>query len=767
MSDQTSTPLADAPVGEPTVLVDSGPDAAFGLRLSQLGLRPGAQLTPMLRTPGGGLVVASGPLRLALDRGSTGQLGTTDTRPTARGALGSGLASPVSAPEAQVPISLATVPSCHEVAAEEAPPGAAVIALAGAPNVGKSTLFNALTGAKRTMGNWPGTTVEVGRGAWRPRDPGLRRSTPAPAGEPDGEAGQTAYELVDLPGAYSLDPASPDEALTRALILEVAPHERPELVIVAADSTHLARSLYLVASLREQPIRVVVALTMGDIAARRGLTVDAARLCDSLGVPVARVDPRRRTGLDDLAADVAAALRAPPPSPRPHDVHADGFDQADERFAWVDAVVGTAVSRAAETRRTWSDLIDRFALSRVGGPALFAAVMWAVFQLTTAVAAPLQDALASLFSGPVSDGARSALRVLHLDHPVVTGLLVDGLVAGVGMLLTFVPLMALMFALLALLEDSGYLARAAVVADRSMRAIGLPGRAFLPLIVGFGCNVPAVAATRVLSGARQRTLTALLVPFTSCSARLTVYVMLATTFFRGYAGTVVFAMYLASILLVLGVGLALRRTLWRTMGSEPLLLDLPPYQRPTWAVLSSVTWVRLQGFLRTAGGIIVATVCIVWLLQAVPVRGDAAFGQVRVADSAYAAVAGGIAPAFAPAGFGQWQTAGALVTGFVAKEAVISSWAQTYATLDESGHADEARLGRSIESDFVVSSEGHPQAAALAFMMFLLAYTPCVATLAAQRREIGWRWAAFGVGIQLTLAWALAVLVFQVGRLVG
>ena len=256
-------------------------------------------------------------------------------------------------------------------------------------------------------------------------------------------------------------------------------------------------------------------------------------------------------------------------------------------------------------------------------------------------------------------------------------------------------------------------------------------------------------------------------PFTSCSARLTVYVMLATTFFEQYAGTVVFGMYVLSIVLVVLVGLLLRRTLWRTMGSDPLMLDLPPYQRPTLRVMSSVTWVRLKGFLRTASGIIVATVCVVWLLQATPVRGDAAFAEVPVADSAYAVVAGAVAPAFEPAGFGQWQASGVLVTGFVAKEAVISSWGQTYALEDAAGASDEVALGEAIRADFETSSGGHTNAAILAFMAFLLAYTPCVATLAAQKREIGLRWALFGIGMQLVVAWSLAVLVFQVGRLLG
>lgn len=642
---------------------------------------------------------------------------------------------------------VASVPSCHEDSTGAvAPAGAPVVALAGSPNVGKSTLFNALTGARRTMGNWPGTTVEVGRGAWKAAD---------------------TYDLVDLPGAYSLDPASPDEALTRALLVDVPDAERPDAVIVAADAAHLGRSLYLVAQLREHAYRIVVALTMNDVAASRGITVDPAALTDSLGVPVVAVDPRRRTGLDLLERTVAMALAGSPVPARevpPQDD--DGFALADDRFAWIEQAVEASTTREAVQRRSWSDKLDRIALHRVWGPLLFAFAMWAVFQITTTVAAPLQDGLDTLVAGPLSDGAAWVLQKIGLDNPIVHGLLINGLIAGVGMLLTFVPLMALMFLLLALLEDSGYMARAAVVADRWMRAMGLPGKAFLPLIVGFGCNVPAISATRVLSTPKQRILTALLVPFTSCSARLTVYVLLATIFFPRYAGTVVFAMYVISILLVVLVGLLLRKTLWRTMGSEPLMMDLPPYQRPTVRLISLVTWVRLKGFLKTAGGIIVATVIVVWALQAWPVRGEGSFGDTPVEDSAYAVVSQTITPVFEPAGFAAWQTTGALVTGFVAKEAVISSWAQTYAVEDPGATGDDSALGGKISQAFDESSGGHVVPAVVAYMVFLLAYTPCVATLAAQRREIGLKWTAFGVGLQLTVAWVLAVAVFQIGRLI-
>jgi ferrous iron transport protein B len=365
----------------------------------------------------------------------------------------------------------------------------------------------------------------------------------------------------------------------------------------------------------------------------------------------------------------------------------------------------------------------------VVGPLLFLLVMWAVFQATTTVATPLQDLLGRLVSGPVTGAGRWLFELVGMSGSWGEGLVLDGLVAGVGMLLTFVPLMAIMFALLALLEDSGYLARAAVVTDRVMRCIGLPGKAFLPLVVGFGCNVPAISATRILPDARHRVMTALLVPFTSCSARLTVYVLVAATFFPRVAGTVVFAM--------------------------------------TLRLITAVTWLRVRAFLRTAGGIIVVTVTAVWLLQAVPVAGQASFGSVPPGDSLFAALAKAISPVFGPAGFGEWHTVGALVVGFVAKEAVLTSWAQTYAAADPAAGLPPDQLQAHIGTAFAHSSGGAVSAAVIAFLVFLLAYTPCVATVAAQRREIGVGWTAFGIGLQLTVAWSVAVAVFQVGRVLG
>ena len=651
---------------------------------------------------------------------------------------------------------------CQEVPQNTAGHGAPVVALVGAPNTGKSTLFNALTGSRVTMGNWPGTTVEVSRGVWR-----TTLASPTCDCEhcscPQDES-PLAITLLDLPGAYSLDAHSPDEQLTRGLLQDGPADERPDLCIVTVDASRLAHGLYLVSQIRELAMRAVVVVTMSDIATQRELAVDIAVLARAIGCPVVATDPRRRKGLATLATAIRTALTEPMPDPRSTPATDDSLILDEDRFMWLSAAAGQATLGNGDDRLTLSDRVDRWVTAPVVGPLIFMAVMWAVFQVTTTVAAPLQNALDGFFSGPVSRSAISLLALAHLNGTWVEGLLVNGIVAGVGMLLTFVPLMALMFVLLALLEDSGYLARAAVVTDRLMRTMGLPGRAFLPLIVGFGCNVPAISATRILPDARQRLLTVLLVPLTSCSARLTVFVMLGTVFFGKNAGTAVFAMYVASVLLVVLVGLLLRRTLWRTMGAEPLIIDLPAYHRPTLRLTASVVWQRLRGFLKTASGIIVVTVCAVWLLQSIPSTGGQTFGHVPVEESVYGVAARAISPAFAPAGFDQWQTTSALIVGFVAKEAVISSWAQTYAT-EEPTPGQAGLLGNHIQAAFQQSSGGHPLPAVLAFMVFLLAYTPCVATLAAQRREVGLRWTLFGVALQLATAWLLAVVVFQVGRL--
>ena len=628
-------------------------------------------------------------------------------------------------------------PSCHSTSSMRiAAEGTPVLALVGAPNSGKSTLFNALTGAKVQTGNWPGTSVEVSRGLWK--------------------AQPEAFDIIDLPGAYSLDPMSPDEEFTRDMLVECPPCERPDVVVVLVDATAPARGLNLAFQIAEYPYRVVIGVTKEDVAKQQGISIDTSALSRAVGMPVVSVNGRRRENLDALEGAVAKAMQTERQTIRPN---AD----LDQRFADLDAAEKAAVSRT-DVGEPLSQRVDRVVLHPVFGPILFLAVMWAVFFITTTVAGPLQDGLEALITGPVSDAVRSLLP----DHWLVSGLLVDGLIGGVGMVLTFAPLLALMFLCLAVLEDSGYMARAAVVTDRVMRAIGLPGKAFIPIVVGYGCNVPAISATRVLGDVRHRILTCLLIPFTSCSARLIVFMMLAQVFFPAHAGSAVFAMYVLSIALVVLVGLALRRTVWRAMPAEALVIDLPAYQLPTFGLTLSVMWVRLKGFLHTAGGIIVATVVVIWLLMSIPVTGGHSFneGAVPPEDSAYGAVSKVMSPVFAPAGFDSWSLTGPLVTGFVAKETLISTWAQTYAVEDVTDDAPEEQaespLASHIRADFDAASGGHGLAAVWAYMVFLLAYTPCVATVAAQRREIGWKWTLIGFALQLATAWILAVGVFQV-----
>lgn len=651
------------------------------------------------------------------------------------------------------------------------------VVFVGNPNVGKSSMFNALLGARTRTMNAPGTTVSITCGQYH-------YEKPKTAGNAQN------WQFVDTPGTYSLAPMSPDEQVAVDALIGMSGMPVPDLAVVVLDATALSRSLYLLSMVVELGLPTVVALTMNDLAVRNGCGVDAERLSHLLdGMPVVAIDGRTGDGGKALADAIAASFEG---TPVPHGLTAlptatadadmktaDGLSvwaesRADARLDWTAGILRGLDMHAVVDHVTLSDRIDRVLLHPVIGVLVFLAVLFVVFQATTTLASPMQDWIDVTFRGWCADGLD---LLLGLFGPSVSGgwlrsLLVDGLLDGVVTVLTFIPVMGIMFLLLSILEDSGYMARAAFVMDRAMRALGLDGRAFLPIIVGFGCNLPALAATRTLSDSRQRVLTGMLVPFAACSARLSVFLVLAHAFFPKYAGLVVFLMYVASVMVILLVGVLLRHTMFRGLEPEPLMLALPAYQCPRALQLARSVLLRLWGFIRGASVIIISMITALWLLQGIPVTANAGgFAHVDdVHDSAYGVLADAVAPVFAPAGFDDWHASAALITGFVAKEVVVGSMSQSYHA-DEpddaaSQQAGEGTLGQKLRASFDQSSHGHGKAAAIAFLLFTLAYTPCLATVAEMRRQFGTKVAARSVLLSLAVAYVIAIIAFQTLRLI-
>ena len=650
------------------------------------------------------------------------------------------------------------------------------VVFVGNPNVGKSSMFNALLGARTRTMNAPGTTVSITCGQYH-------YEKPKTAGNAQN------WQFVDTPGTYSLAPMSPDEQVAVDALIGMSGMPVPDLAVVVLDATALSRSLYLLSMVVELGLPTVVALTMNDLAVRNGCGVDAERLSHLLdGMPVVAIDGRTGDGGKALADAIATSFEG---TPVPHGLTAlltatadadmktaDGLSvwaesRADARLDWTAGIL-RGLDMHAVDHVTLSDRIDRVLLHPVIGVLVFLAVLFVVFQATTTLASPMQDWIDVTFRGWCTDGLD---LLLGLFGPSVSGgwlrsLLVDGLLDGVVTVLTFTPVMGIMFLLLSILEDSGYMARAAFVMDRAMRALGLDGRAFLPIIVGFGCNLPALAATRTLSDSRQRVLTGMLVPFAACSARLSVFLVLAHAFFPKYAGLVVFLMYVASVMVILLVGVLLRHTMFRGLEPEPLMLALPAYQCPRALQLARSVLLRLWGFIRGASVIIISMITALWLLQGIPVTANAGgFAHVDdVHDSAYGVLADAVAPVFAPAGFDDWHASAALITGFVAKEVVVGSMSQSYHA-DEpddatSQQAGEGTLGQKLRASFDQSSHGHGKAAAIAFLLFTLAYTPCLATVAEMRRQFGTKVAARSVLLSLAVAYVIAIIAFQTLRLI-
>ncbi len=648
------------------------------------------------------------------------------------------------------------------------------IALAGNPNVGKTTIFNALTGAKQHIGNWPGVTVEKKYGYKRYKNREL--------------------EIVDLPGTYSLTAYSTDEVVARDYIVE----EKPDVVIHIVDATNLERNLYLTTQLMEHGARAVIALNMMDLARERGGQIDIEKLSHLLEIPIVETVGSEGKGLDKLLDEALLEV-----TKGPHHHHVVGYGkeverligelaaiiQKDANFAnqyparWlaikllendeevlkklkgssvekeiriklkgVDTdemeaqmadkryeAIGGILPQTCSTcvpKMTVSDMVDKVVTNKYLGIPIFLALMWGAFEIVFTFATPFMEIVDMVFGG-------LAGAVSGAGGGWVYSLLGDGIIAGVGAVIIFLPNILILFWILALLEDSGYLARAAFIMDKLMYNLGLHGKSFIPMLMGFGCSVPAVMATRSIEDRKDRMITILVAPFMSCGARLPVYVLLAGVFFGRAAGSVIFSLYALGILVAILSAVLFRKTLFKGKPA-PFIMELPPYRVPTLRTSLIHTWERGQLYLKKAGSIILLGVIIIWALDFVGYLEP--IGQV-------------IAPVFAPLGF-DWRISVALIFGFVAKEIVIGAMGVLYV-----GAEDDGLLADALEDS---STSGIYPANGLSLMVFTLLYMPCVATVGVIKKETGsWKWTLFAIAYSTGLAYLAALIVYLVASAMG
>ena len=668
------------------------------------------------------------------------------------------------------------------------------IALAGNPNCGKTTLFNALTGSNQYVGNWPGVTVE----------------------KKEGTAHLNGGELtvVDLPGIYSLSPYSMEEIVARDFIIGDA----PDCIVDIVDATNLERNLYLTVQLLELERPMVLALNFMDEVEKRGDKIDVARLSKELGIPVVPITAKTGEGLeqllhtahrqmhlgftiepDDLYDDfthdihhrmgellhdyayaanlpahwaaikllegdkvVERALNLPEVVKLELDVLVAEYENssdlgdretlvADSRYQYIERVVAASVVRGGKPGElTLSEKIDRVVTHRIFALPLFLCTMLAMFMVTFGpFGTMLQDGVAALMDG-MSVALASAMTAVGVSD-VLISLVCDGIIAGVGGVVSFLPQIALLFFFLSFLEDSGYMSRAAFIMDRLLRRFGLSGKAFIPMLMGFGCSVPAIMGARTMENEKDRRMTILLIPFMSCSAKLPVYGLIASAFFGSWAGLVVFGLYVIGMVLGILSGLFFKHTLF-SGEPAPFVLELPPYRLPSMANMFSHIWVKVKDFLLKAGTLILLMSVVLWLLQSFN------FSLRMVEDpsmSMLGIVGSVIAPVFAPLGFGNWQAAVALLTGFVAKEMVVSSLSMFY------GFPLAAEAGV-----VAAAMDAFTPLSAFSYLVFILLYVPCVAAVSTLAKEMNSKkWTAFSIAWQIGIAYVAALAVYQLGSL--
>lgn len=666
-----------------------------------------------------------------------------------------------------------------------------IFALAGNQNCGKTTLFNALTGSNQHVGNFPGVTVDQKSGTIK---------------------GVKDCSVVDLPGIYSLRPYTQEEIVTRDFIID----GKPDGIINIVDATNIERNLYLTLQLLELRVPMVLALNMMDEVRANGGTVDVQKMSQALGIPVVPISAAKGEGISELidkAVQTAKTRTLPSVSDFCDDAspvhrcihavihliqdHADnvgiparfcavkliegdketekrleldknetellehcvvemedatGFDRnealADMRYAFIEKVTQCAVVKCHESREhSRSVKIDRVLTGKYTALPVFFAVMLLVFWLTFDVIGQRLSDLLSLGIDALSAAADKGLTAYGIN-PVVHSLIIDGIFTGVGSVLSFLPIIVTLFFFLSILEDTGYMARIAFVMDKLLRHIGLSGRSFVPMLIGFGCTVPAIMATRTVSSDRDRKMTILLTPYMSCSAKIPIYAVFSAAFFPKHAALVMIGLYVTGIILGIVVALILKNTAFRG-NPVPFVMELPNYRLPSFKSVMLLLWEKARDFLERAFTVIFVASIVIWFLRTF----DTKLNVVEDSSQSLLALVGRfIAPAFAPLGFGDWRAVTSLISGFTAKEAVVSTMAVLMGT-------SVNELGGALSSLFTPLS-------ALSFLVFTLLYTPCVAAIATVRRELHSRGATLGVVLmQCGVAYLAALAVWQIGSL--
>lgn len=665
-----------------------------------------------------------------------------------------------------------------------------IIALVGNQNCGKTTLFNQLTGSNQHVGNFPGVTVESKDGVIR-----SHKDT----------------TVVDLPGIYSLSPYTSEEIITRDFITK----QRPDGIINIVDATNIERNLYLSIQLIEMGVPMVIALNMMDEVRINGGTIRVKAMSEELGVPVVPISASKNEGIDELI-DVSIKTAGHKQRPKRQDfctgpthrtVHAvahlieDHAERAgiaprfaatkivegdapmiealqlsdkelnsiensiremedalstdrkaaiaDMRYTFIEALCEKTVVKPKENKQhARSVRIDNILTHKFLAIPMFLAIMGVVFWLTFGVIGSfLSDLLAGGLDA-LTEGVRAVLTSGGFN-PVMISLVADGILSGVGSVLSFIPTIVVLFFFLSMLEDSGYMARVAFVMDKLLRKIGLSGRSFVPMLIGFGCSVPAIMATRTLPSERDRKMTIVLTPFMSCSAKLPIYGMFTMAFFPDHRALVMIGLYVLGMLLGVLSGLILKKTAYRG-NPVPFIMELPNYRLPSGKTVLRLLWDKAKDFLTRAFTVIFIATLVIWFFQTFDWRFNVVADS---ADSMLAGIGHLVSPVFAPLGFGDWRASTSLITGFMAKEAVIS----TFAVLTG---ASAAELPMALGQLFT-------PLAALSFLVFTLVYSPCVAAIATVKREMRSGWAAMGVALyQTAVAWIAAVIVYQVGSLI-